>query len=265
MTQPAPTNAPPATANAPTAAQLATAPSDYGVADNFDAPVVEAVRWPNDDGTPGTRDVSFARVDMDYLAAWAGNLRTKRRNENMTELNKKLGLQPVLYAQAQAAIYRLDVQIFEVMDQQYTPDGIKKILDDALLRAGMSNAAERALVRKRIGPMRQQQLAGELMSEPRATIEQLRDSVKKLAAKLGRLPGEVMNWTDAQLIEFASQYTPPPPPTSTLPGGAAGDGGVVADEAQADEGGEQLGAFANPTVPGGDKPGAASIGGPETL
>lgn len=228
-----------------------TSPSDLNFADNFDAPIVEPVRLKGPDGKVEPFDALFARVDMDYLETWANNLRQKRRLENMAELNKKLGLNPLAYAQAQAKIYAIDVQIFEVMDMQFFPAGIKKILDDALMRGGMTDANQRRRVIKAIWPQRQQQLASEIMSEPKATVEQLRDSVKRLAGSLGRPAAEVANWTDAQLIEFASTYTPP-----QAAQGEDKKPGASDDEAA--DGGENV--FANPTVPGVAEPGTASIG-----
>lgn len=235
---------------APIAPSLA---SDMSLADNFDAPVVEVIRYRlPDPANPGqtivaSREVTLVRPDMDYWTTWAAALREKRRVEALAEINKQLGLNPLARAQGVAEVLKRDVQIFEVLDMQYIPAGIAKIIDDAIQRGGITDLAERKRIRAAIPPIRQQMLAGELCSEPRATVEQLRDSIKRLALTLGQLPGDVSNWDDARLIEFSARYTPPPQ-AAKKPGGTFGAGDAVVDE------GEDT--TANPTAPGDVEPGA---------
>lgn len=215
--------------------------ADFKLADNFDAPIIEPVTLRNAEGGIERLDVSFIRADMDYWQQWAEQLAAKRRTERENKLGKQLGLDAVARARVQGEILKLDVQIFEVLDQQYYPAGIKKILDDALARGGMSDGAQRKRILKAIPPSRQQLLASEVCSEPRATVEQLREGIRQLAFKLGIGIAAVNAMNDEQLINFAGSYQPPAPPESGQPP-------VPGDEGEDEQ--------ANPTVPGDAAPGA---------
>jgi hypothetical protein len=203
--------------------------SDFSFTDQFDGPVIEPVRYwkPGEKPTaerprPEPRDVHFARFDMDYWQSWALAIQTQRKAAALARLAKNPPVDATARSRAEADIDRRRVQIFEVFDEQLYPDGIKKILNDSLERAGVTDAKERDAIRRAIKPYRQQQLAAEICSEPRASIEQLREAARALALKLGKTPLEINQWGDEQLIEFMHNFAPPPP---QAPGGdAQGEG-----------------------------------------
>lgn len=167
-------------------------------ADAFDAPVIEPVK--------GIGDVLFSRADMEYWAQWAAALKAKRAKQHKDDLDKMPSISPL--AKAQSISQLQDIQIFEVLNQQYTPEGIKKILNDAYLRAG-GDGEKWPQVAKRIPPMRQQQLAAEICSEPIPTTVELRESLRELLRKAKKplLPG-IESMTDEELIAAANEFQP---------------------------------------------------------
>lgn len=170
----------------------------------FDAPWIEPV--------PGFGDVKFARADCDYWAAWAEQIKKQRIAASKVKLATIPMIDPMRRADYELKIEDQKVYLGEVLDLQGTPAGLKKILIDSMVAAGIKpDEAEK--IRKRIGPGRQSQIATIICSEPVPTIEEYRESVRKLCAKRTMSADQIMRLTDADMIrilnETADSQKPP--------------------------------------------------------
>lgn len=169
---------------------------------DFDGLVIEPIK--------GYGDISFKRADMAYWSGWATALKNKRLLQLKAEIEKNAaGIQPLAKAQALASAQNASVQIFELLDQQYAPDGIAKILKDAYVNAG-GDAAKWPEIVKRIGPGRQQRLASEICSEPKPTAVELRESLREMLRKANRSAQGIDKMSDEELIAAAREFQPPP-------------------------------------------------------
>lgn len=194
--------------------------------DEFDPPHVEEIeikeRAPGGEIIKRKVEVSFARADMDYWSQKGTQLREKRRREDENALNQIRGLDQLTKLQAQRQIRREQPVIQSLLEiYQYTPDGITQLLKDAMSRAGLKDDAEQKRVLRHIGPVRQQDIAILICSEPVPTVNQLRDAVRMRCAKIGMLPAQIAALTDEDLIRIASEPDPAPTETGDL---AAGGG-----------------------------------------
>lgn len=172
------------------------------ITQEFDGPVIEPVK--------GFGDVKFARADMDYWAAWAAALKLKRLQQLRGEIDKMMGLNPLAKAEAMARAQNANVQLFEVLDLQYTPEGIKKLLADGYQRGG-GDVAKWPDIAKRIAPSRQQAIASDICSEPKPTVDELRDSLRDLLRKAGKNAAGVEGMGDEELIRAVKEFTPAEP------------------------------------------------------
>jgi hypothetical protein len=190
----------------------------------FDAPIIEPIAGIDPADPKRMTDVRFARADMDYLTSWAAKLKEKRLTEGKKIINTMPGIGVQDRILALRKLEAESVSIFTVMDLRMTGEGIAKFLDDAMERAGHSDPALRLKVRKRIGVGRQYAIVEELLSEPRPTIQQFRDAVRKKCLAEGMAQEVIDAMADEQLIEIAAQPQQKAP-TVSLPGaeGGAGD------------------------------------------
>lgn len=189
----------------------------------FDAPIIEPVAGLDPNDPKRMTDVRFARADMDYLTGWAARLKEKRLAEGKRIINAMPGLSVDQKITALRKLEAETVSIFTVMDLRMTGEGIRKFLDDAMVRAGQSDPNVHAKVRQRIGVGRQYAIVEELLSEPRPTIQQFRDAVRKRCMGEGMSREEVEAMPDEQLIELAASAEKKPAPTVTV-GGDEGTG-----------------------------------------
>jgi hypothetical protein len=194
----------------------------------FDAPLTEAVK--------GVGDVLFSRATMEYWATWATTLKQKRLNEYKLELDRNGALNAAAKVELLSRAKVVPIQLFEVMDQQYTPDGIQKILLDGYTRAG-GKASDWPNIAKRIGPRRQQQLATEICSEPVPTSAELRQALRDLLRKAQKaVPPTIETMSDDDLIAAARQFQPEPDkggdgPLSVTPGSESAPGSITSTAA----------------------------------
>lgn len=177
----------------------------------FDAPIVEPVN--------GIGDVQFARADMDYWSAWAEQIRQDRVAKDLAALATVPMLDPMRRVQERRKIEDQIIQIAEAIDRRMTGPGLKKILLDAMTRAGRSIDEAKNILR-RIGPGRQMQLAEMICSEPQPTIEGFRDAIRKSAAKSGMPAHQIAQLTDDDLIRLAGEYRAPATSAEELKGQA---------------------------------------------
>lgn len=173
--------------------------SDSDITQNFDGFVIEAIK--------GIGDVKFARADMDYWAKWAEAVKKQRVDDTLLRINQT-ALSPLQKIDAVGRAKREEVDLFAVMDLAYTPKGILRMLDEGLARAGTTDEAERKKIIGKIPPRRQAELAQEICSEPRPTVQQLRESLRAIIAKNGQFQN-VNAMTDEEIIAAAAAYSPP--------------------------------------------------------
>jgi hypothetical protein len=167
---------------------------------DFDGPIVEAVK--------GVGDVMFARMTMADWSTWANQLKQKRIQQLQGEISKTVGLNALAKIEANARAQAVNVLLIEVLDQQYTPDGIAKILQDSYVRAG-GEAAKWPGIANRIGPQRQQQLASDICSEPKPTTVELREALREIIRKAKKQePMGINTMSDDELIACAREFTP---------------------------------------------------------
>lgn len=182
----------------------------------FDAPWIEPV--------DGFGDVSFARADCDYWAWRAAKEKDRRKAADLAKLATlpNLMLDPLARLAHERRIDDQKVFLGEVIDDSRdTAEGLKQLLLDAIVRGGRSKEeAER--IRKRIGTGRQMQLATIICSEPRPTIEQYREAVRKACLERGMHPDAVARLTDVDLIRLAAEVSPPRKEDAPAAGGQAG-------------------------------------------
>lgn len=166
----------------------------------FDAPYTEPV--------PGFGDVLFAYADCDYWAAWAGEIKTKRISLDKLKFGAIPVLDPYRRAAEERRIEEQLVYVDEPLDRAGTPEGLEKVLVDAIIRGGRTETEARA-IRKRIGIGRQRQLARIVCSEPVPAVDQFRDAVRKACVARGMPAPEAAALTDADLIRLAGEVPPP--------------------------------------------------------
>jgi hypothetical protein len=182
---------------------------DEDLSEAFDGPIIEPVTYRDPETKlPVSSDVTFARADMDYLADWCRQIKNKREVEGTALVNTTPGL-PVPERIAELRRVKAEiVTIYQVLALQNTPAGMEKIVDDSLIRGGVSDAKLRKAIWKGLGIGQTVALVENILSEPKPTILQFREAIRKRAIQNGYAPAVVNAMSDEQLIELAREKDP---------------------------------------------------------
>ena len=146
--------------------------------------------------------------------AWAEQVKKQRVAADLLKLRQTTILDPIRRMDVERKIEDQKIYLGEVIDLHQTPEGLKKLITDSIVRGGKSKDDAEA-IRKRIGTGRQMQLASIICSEPVPTIDEYRDAIRKLCRERAMTEQQIASLSDADMIRIASEIKPAGKPPET--------------------------------------------------